>query len=388
MSEQQQYVPVREAPAEAPGKKRAAGKREASRFFCALRQTPARVFSPDVTRERERAILLLSNKWVSGTTLRYYFFDRPTDGENVLLSNGTTAFRSWVGVEAQRAVVRQGFDVWKNVGMGVKFQEVKEREEAEVRIGFMKGDGAWSQLGRDILKVGPNERTMNFGWDLTLPGEIDTAVHEIGHTLGFPHEHQNPKAGIEWDENAVYAALAKPPNEWDRETTFWNIIRKLPAQDVEGSTWDPDSVMHYPFEKGLIKKPDKYKNGLQPAGGLSAKDAAWVKSLYPPVQESGEVELKPSQSVLLNLLPGAQREFAVKPKESRYYQFKTFGTSDSVLVLFENDNGQLRYRTGDDDSGEGTNAYFRIKLIKGRRYVLRIRLYYSDRPGETSVMMW
>ena len=31
---------------------------------------------------------------------------------------------------------------------------------------------------------------MNFGWDLTQPGEIDTALHEIGHTIGFPHEHQ------------------------------------------------------------------------------------------------------------------------------------------------------------------------------------------------------
>jgi hypothetical protein len=41
-----------------------------------------------------------------------------------------------------------------------------------------------------------------------------------------------------------------------------------------------------------------------------------------------------------------------------------------------------------DDSGEDTNAYFRYKLIKGRKYVLRIRLYYSDRPGQTAVMMW
>lgn len=229
---------------------------------------------------------------------------------------------------------------------------------------------------------------MNFGWDLTRPGELDTAVHEIGHTLGFPHEHQNPKAGIEWNEDAVYASLAQPPNEWDREKTFWNIIRKLSAREVEGTSWDPDSIMHYPFDSGLIKKPEVYRNGLQPAGGLSAKDETWVKSLYPPVHESSDGELKPAQSVLLSLSAGGQRDFTVRPEETRYYEFKTFGTSDSVMVLFENDNGQLRYRTGDDDSGEDTNAYFRIKLIKGRSYVLRIRLYYSDRPGETAVMMW
>jgi hypothetical protein len=388
MSEQQQYLPTREVPVEMPDERNDAGEREVGRFYCALRQTPARVFAPGVVGERVQAINLLSNKWVSGTVLRYYFFDRQTDGQNILFADGTTAWRTWVGAEAQRAVVRRGFEVWKDVGIGIKFQEVSEREEAEIHIGFMRGDGAWSRLGRDILDDGPNERTMNFGWDLTRPGELDTAVHEIGHTLGFPHEHQNPKAGIEWNEDAVYAALAEPPNEWDRDTTFWNILRKLSAHEVEGTTWDPDSIMHYPFEEGLIKKPERYTSGLQPAGGLSAKDEAWVKSLYPPVHESGDAELKPSQSVLLSLSAGGQRDFTVHPEETRYYEFKTFGTSDSVMVLFENDNGQLRYRTGDDDSGEDTNAYFRIKLIKGRSYVLRIRLYYSDRPGETAVMMW
>jgi hypothetical protein len=101
-----------------------------------------------------------------------------------------------------------------------------------------------------------------------------------------------------------------------------------------------------------------------------------------------ETELKPSQSVLLQISAGEQRNFTIVPQETRYYEFQTFGTSDSVLVLFEEDNGQLRYRTADDDSGQDTNAYFRIKLIKGHKYVLRIRLYYSDRPGETAVMMW
>lgn len=52
---------------------------------------------------------------------------------------------------------------------------------------------------------------MNIGWDIT--GDIDAAVHEIGHSLGLPHEHQNPHAVITWDEEAVHAGLAAPPNE-------------------------------------------------------------------------------------------------------------------------------------------------------------------------------
>jgi len=64
------------------------------------------------------------------------------------------------------------------------------------------------------ISSSPDERSMNFGWDIS--DEVDTAIHEIGHTLGAPHEHQNPNAGIVWDEEAVYNALAQPPNSWNQ----------------------------------------------------------------------------------------------------------------------------------------------------------------------------
>ena len=71
--------------------------------------------------------------------------------------------------------------------------------EAEIRIGFQPGS-SWSYVGRDAIDLVSdfNERTMNFGWDLTTSYGCDTALHEIGHALGFPHEHQNPNAGIIW----------------------------------------------------------------------------------------------------------------------------------------------------------------------------------------------
>jgi hypothetical protein len=227
---------------------------------------------------------------------------------------------------------------------------------------------------------------MNFGWDVT--GDIDTPLHEIGHTLGFPHEHQNPNAGIVWDEEAVYAALAAPPNNWSRETTYYNVIRKLSPAEVRGSNWDSNSVMHYPFGPGLIKEPAQYRSGVTPGGGLSSWDKDYAKSFYPPLTPTDYVELKPHESVKLDISPGQQKNFIIEPTATRQYQIATFGVSDTVLALFEDVNGALRYRTADDDSGEDRNARIRAKMFKGRRYVLRVRLYYADQAGETSVMMW
>lgn len=357
--------------------------------YCSVPEVPERVFGPNVNSNRASLLNTTGKKWVNGTILHYYFFNKSTDGETVYYSNGTSSWKTWTTKEAEKKVVRQAFDIWKKLGIGLEFKEVDSRDEAEIRIGFMRGDGAWSYIGRDILTAGRDERTMNFGWDLTRrPNEIDTAVHEIGHTLGFPHEHQNPNAGIVWDEEAVYEELAKPPNRWDRQKTYYNIIRKIEPDTVQGSNWDPNSIMHYPFEAGLINEPVQYRNGLDPAPGLSNRDKTWVKSFYPVLKKNDYINLRPFKSEEIAISAGEQVNYNIKPKETRYYNIQTFGISDTVMVLFEEEDGELRYRTTDDDSGEDYNANIEMKLVKGRNYVLRIRLYYSNRFGETAVMMW
>lgn len=342
-----------------------------ARNYCRMPRVRPRVFASGVNNDRQRLILVSDKKWVNGTRLHYYFF---TNSE-------------WRGTPTQRQVVRDAFEVWKDVGIGLEFVEVNSVAEAEIRIGFQSGDGAWSYLGRDILDQGQSDRTMNFGWNIN--NDIDTAIHEIGHTLGFPHEHQNPNSGIEWNEEAVYAALAAPPNNWDRETTHWNIIRKLSQSDVEGSDWDPDSVMHYPFEAGLINKPEIYQNqDLMPAGGLSESDKAWAQRFYPSLNNNDYQTLVPYRSVQATIEPGEQLNFYVRPDATRWYNFMTFGNSDTVMVLFEEVDGQPRFRAADDDSGEDRNAFFEERLFAGRIYILRVRLYWQHRRGDFGVMMW
>ena len=72
----------------------AADEEEQGFAYCSLRASPQREFSPDLDPSRAEALLLLDDKWVNGTILHYYFFDRQTDGRNVLLVDGTRQWRS------------------------------------------------------------------------------------------------------------------------------------------------------------------------------------------------------------------------------------------------------------------------------------------------------
>ncbi|MFN8445625.1 MAG: M12 family metallopeptidase [Caldilineaceae bacterium] len=362
---------------------------ESRATFCAVPNTPVPVVRQGLNPGQVQAVLMLRKKWVNGTQLKYYFFDQPNDGSSVLQPNNTQQWTSWVGSEEQKAIVRQAFQLWKEVGIGLEFKEVTERSEAEIRIGFQRGDGHWSYVGRDIIDLvpSPNERTMNFDWRPGSTEQLDTAMHEIGHSLGLEHEHQNPVAGIVWDEEAVYRYFSAPPNRWDRAKTEFNIIRKINPDEVQGSSWDPNSIMEYSFEPGLIKEPAAYTKGLNRQPGLSERDRTWALTFYPGIRQAPET-LLPFVSSPLALRTGEQKDFMLAPTATRAYSFSTFGDADVVMVLFEEIDGEPRYVTAEDDSAVEHNAQFQARLFAGRHYILRIRLYYGTGSPEAAVMVW
>jgi hypothetical protein len=166
--------------------------------YCDLPSVEPRKLDGNIDRNRESLLRYIEKKWVNHTVLHYYFVNSPAKLR---------------GAANQLQAVRVAVAEWKNLGLGLEFVEVDQAGDAEFRIGFEPGRSC-SYVGRDSIDRVPNrqQQTMNFGWDLTTPYGRDTALHEIGHAMGFPHEHQNPNAGT--------------LNFWDRDTTFHNIIRK------------------------------------------------------------------------------------------------------------------------------------------------------------------
>jgi hypothetical protein len=326
--------------------------------------------------ERQRALMVGASKWVNETVLHYAFFDSDSNP-------------AWAPAgEAQKDVVRESFQAWKDLPIGLDFKEVDDLGEAEVRIAFDQDPraGSWSYIGRDVRKAAANDRTMNFGWDLTTPYGHTTAKHEIGHAIGMPHEHQSPFSGIVWKEDAVYRTFSGEPNKWTRAKIEHNILEKLQAAQVEGSSWDPDSIMEYEFGAGLISAPAAYENGIHPPGTISELDVRWMQGWYPADQTARPLD--PFVSAPLKLAHREQANFAISPPSSRKYELGSFGSGDTVAVLFEEVDGELRYRAGDDDGGEERNARIQAKLFKGRSYVLRVRLNWAGWAGGAAVMYW
>jgi hypothetical protein len=58
---------------------------------------------------------------------------------------------------------------------------------------------------------------------------------------------------------------------------------------------------------------------------------------------AGPPALVPFRSAPLRLGPGEQADFVVEPPATRAYRVGTFGDSDTVVVIFEERDGEPRY---------------------------------------------
>jgi len=198
---------------------------------------------------------------------------------SVFWERGKTITIGWMGGSPYlwSNVVRAA-EIWRDYA-NINFEWVGETNDAEIRIGFMEGQGSWSYLGKQNLNIPLTRPTMNFGWfneDTPWDEFRRTTVHEFGHMLGMIHEHQHPEHGIKWDKPAVYAAYEKNMG-WSKEMVDAQLFAQYDASQTQYSEFDPDSIMcyHIPAEYTL----DGFTNGWN--NKMSDLDKSWAKIIYP-----------------------------------------------------------------------------------------------------------
>ena len=143
---------------------------------------------------------------------------------------------------------------------------------ANIRISFDQSGGAWSLIGTDCLAEHSNKPTMNLGWF-----DVATTMHEFGHALGMVHEHQSAfNNQIKWNVQAV-DQWAKDTQGWDLQTTKENIIDRYQRSELNGSDYDPMSIMLYFFPANLTLN----NKGTHQNVRLSCLDCIWANKMYP-----------------------------------------------------------------------------------------------------------
>lgn len=306
-------------------------------------------FQPTVrSRGRTRAIMPLGKLWMNGSTLRVRFIG---------------------GTAAQQAKVREQAQWWTECA-NLAF-EFNNAPDAEIRISFDPSKGAWSYVGTDNRRIPLDQPTMNLGF---MDGA--TVAHEFGHAIGLMHEHQNPAGGISWNEAAVIRDLSGPPNNWSESTIRHNVLNKYQADQINGTAFDPDSVMLYFFPASWVQNGV----GTHANPALSSMDQAFVggAKAYP--------KAAPTLLDAKELQVGASRRTAAaigKVGEEDLFQFTvntggshtvdTRGPTDVVMKLFGPDSPTALIAE-DDDSGVNTNAMIRANLIPGV-YHVQVRHY-------------
>jgi hypothetical protein len=204
--------------------------------------------------------LVALKMWETGRTLKCRFLD---------------------GDATQKKKVEAKAHLWEQFA-NIKLKFVAAGD-AEVRISFSADAGSWSAVGNDALveRFFPKfQPTMNFGW---LKANTDdreyerVVVHEFGHALGCIHEHQNPKGNLKWNKAEVYRVFSGAPNFWTKQQIDFNILQRYAKEQINGSSYDPDSIMLYSFPSSLFLD----HKGTKTNTTLSAQDKAFIATMYP-----------------------------------------------------------------------------------------------------------
>ncbi|MFJ2430323.1 M12 family metallopeptidase [Pseudomonas sp. NPDC087804] len=231
---------------------------ESASHHAALRENPANTRAPNAMGHGIRATGYFKKFWRAGRTLRVRFLDPHS--------------------HVEKMVYMAGFWEWQRYA-NIDFQ-LSEDEDAEIRIRTVSDDSC-STIGTDALIMEESEATLYLAIPIGEEGFMATLRHEIGHVLGFEHEHMHRDANIPWNKEKVYAYYLEE-HAWDKERVDHNILNTVDPDIVADTDYDTTSIMHYDVDAELT-------DGVFEVGEnneLSEKDIKAARYFYPKDPDS------------------------------------------------------------------------------------------------------
>jgi hypothetical protein len=228
----------------------------------------------DAHASRLKAALIVKKLWPPKSTVKISFLNNkkvPRTPSSMLgpnLDPLNNQIENLSSIDTVKKVVNER--IKPIVNLNIQFVD----KDGDIRVSFNENDGAWSTVGTDCFTVkDKNKPTMNLGWI-----DVPTIIHEFGHAIGsLIHEHQNPIGGnpIKWNKPKVYK-WAEETQGWDKKTTDENIFDQYERNSLNGSVYDPLSIMLYFFPKEFTLN----NKGTTINGRLSGYDTIWINDSY------------------------------------------------------------------------------------------------------------
>lgn len=138
----------------------------------------------------------------------------------------------------------------------------------------------WSYLGTDILSIPKNQPTMMLGGFTMSTRESEfmrVVPHEVGHTLGAPHEHARKELVQRLDVQKTIAYF-KRAQGWSASQTQQQVLTPLSEASIRGTpNADQDSIMCYQLPGSITVDGQPIRGGAK----IDELDGQWMGKLYP-----------------------------------------------------------------------------------------------------------
>lgn len=179
-----------------------------------------------------------------------------------------------------RIRIMEHFNAWGTY-CNATFTYTASTDSAQVRV-TRSGWGYWSYLGTDILSIPSNQPTMSLGgFTMSYPeSEFKRVIrHEVGHTMGFHHEHLRAALVAKLDVQATLDYFSSQYG-WTVEMVYQNVLTPLEEASVTGSaTTDANSIMCYSLPAEITIDHQPIVGGTN----ITANDGAFAQTLYPGI---------------------------------------------------------------------------------------------------------